>query len=78
MWPANLSTTSTEEVKRLSGTVSSKDLELEGLRADLSNLTSQLEDLKVVITQSEGEADEKLDALQREHRKSALEMERRV
>ena len=27
------STTSTEEVKRLSGTVSSKDLELEGLRA---------------------------------------------
>ena len=31
------STTSTEEVKRLSGTVSSKDLELEGLREEAVN-----------------------------------------
>ena len=43
-------------------------------RGDLSNLTSQLEDLKVVITQSEGEAAERLEALERGHKKSASGM----
>ena len=51
---------------------------MEGLRGDLSNLTSQLEDLKVVITQSEGEAAEKLEALQREHKKLASEFEEKL
>ena len=45
---------------------------------DLSNLTSQLEDLKVVITQSEGDAAERLESLQREHKKNVSELEEKL
>ena len=44
---------STEEVRRLSGSVSSKDVELDSLRTDLASLSSQLNQLKDVIDQQE-------------------------
>ena len=36
------------EVKRLSGTISSKDIEMESLKTDLASLSSQLQQLKEV------------------------------
>ena len=44
---------SSTEVKRLSGCLSSKDIEMESLKTDLASLSSQLQQLKEVIHQQE-------------------------
>ena len=44
----NASQNSTGEVKRLSATISSKDIEMESLKTDLASLSSQLQQLKEV------------------------------
>ncbi|TRY77089.1 hypothetical protein TCAL_02709 [Tigriopus californicus] len=72
------SQTNTDEVKRLSGTVNSKDLELETLRGDLAAMTGQLKDLKVAIDQTEAENAEKLDVAQRESKKAIHELEEKL
>ena len=65
---------STEEVRRLSGSVSSKDVELDSLRTDLSSLSSQLNQLKDVIDQQENEAQDKENRLVTEHKRDGLSL----
>ena len=56
---------STDEVKRLSGSISTKDIELDSLRSDLTSLSTQLNQLKEVIDQQESEAQDKENQLLR-------------
>merc|ERR1712045_915297 len=66
---------STDEVKRLSGSISTKDIELDSLRSDLTSLSTQLNQLKEVIDQPESEAQDKENQLLSEHKLNMADME---